>query len=54
VSEEPEPIPVEPVVPEEPEIEVLLTYTYVGCFRDDGERDGDFGPMAYGYDQDSC
>ena len=29
-------------------------YTYIGCYSDDGNRDFDFGPQEYGYDQDSC
>jgi hypothetical protein len=46
--------PTEPVTEPEPEVEVLLTYEYKGCFKDDGERDGDYGPMDYGYDIESC
>jgi len=27
---------------------------YIGCYKDDGNRDLDFGPKAYGYDHVSC
>jgi hypothetical protein len=29
-------------------------FTYIGCYSDDGNRDFDFGPQEYGYDQASC
>ncbi len=37
------------VVPE-PEVDIPLTYSYVGCYKDDSDRDGEYGPMEYGYD----
>jgi hypothetical protein len=29
-------------------------FEYVGCYNDDGNRDFDFGPREYGFDQESC
>jgi hypothetical protein len=38
-------------------IEVLpepADYTYVGCWRDDAERDLNYGPKQYGFDPETC
>jgi hypothetical protein len=35
-------------------LEEVNSYEYIACFRDDGDRDFDFGPQAYGYNQETC